>query len=140
MESFGLWENPLAQPASTAREARQQGGGPPRQRADFHFLYIAPGVSIDYFFDGARQFWETFKVIVIHDLALIQYVPNRYSVAVTSIARSDTAPVVHQQIESTLGDRIYHDPLVYDFLEDLQLTLDVRAERNEPFGVPLDPA
>jgi hypothetical protein len=59
---------------------------------------------------------------------------------VTSIARSDTAPVIRQQIDSTLGNRIYHDALVYDFLEDLQLTLDVRAERNEPFGVPLDPA
>ena len=138
MESFGLWENPLTQPASTTSEARQQ-GSPPRQKADFHFLYIAPGVSIDYFFDGARKFWETFKVIVIHDLALIQHVPNRYSVGVTSISRSDTAPVIRQQIDSTLGDRIYHDPLVYDFLEDLQLTLDVRAERNEPFGVPLDP-
>jgi len=138
MEQYGLWENPLAQPAAIAADVRQQ-NTPPRQKADFHFLYIAPGVSIDYFFDGARKFWETFKVIVIHDLALIDHVPNRYSVAVTSIARSDTAPVIRQQIDSTLGDRIYHDPLVYDFLEDLQLTLDVRAERNEPYGVPLDP-
>jgi hypothetical protein len=140
MESYGLWENPLMQPAAPAREARQQGSGPPRQKADFHFLYIAPGVSVDYFFDGARLFWETFKVIVINELSLIQHVPDRYSVAVTSIARSDTAPVIRQQIDSTLGNRIYHDALVYDFLEDLQLTLDVRAERNEPFGVPLDPA
>ena len=138
MQSYGLWENPLTQPASPVTEARRQGGGPPTQKADFHFLYIAPGVSVDYFFDGARLFWETFKVIVINDLSLIQHVPNRYSVGITSLSRSDTAAIIREQIDTTFGSRVYHDPLVYDFLEDLQLTLDARAERNEPFGVPLD--
>jgi hypothetical protein len=118
----------------------QQTGEPPTQKADFHFLYLAPGVSVDYFFVAARKFWETFKVIVIYDLDVIQYVPRRYSVAITSLARSDTAQLVRDEIENTFGRRVYHDPLVYDFVEDLQLTLDVRAERNEPFGVPLAPS
>ena len=87
----------------------QDGDGPPTQRADFHFLYIAPNVSVDYFFDGARAFWETFKVIVTHDLSLVQYVPRRYSVAITTIARSDTAVVVREEIETTFGNRVYHD-------------------------------
>lgn len=140
---FGLWENPLLQPPQSeanpeaAPQQQQEEGGPPTQLADFHFLYLAPGVSIDYFFDAARKYWETFKVIVVNELSVIEYVPRRYSVAITSLARTDTAAAVKAQIESTFGERVYHDPLVYDFIEDLQLTLNARAERNEPFGVPL---
>jgi hypothetical protein len=129
---------PTLQPDTT--HELQETGEPPTQKADFHFLYLAPGVSVDYFFIAARKFWETFKVIVVYDLDVIQYVPRRYTVAITSLARSDTAQQVRDEIESTFGRRVYHDPLVYDFVEDLKLTLDVRAERNEPFGVPLTPS
>lgn len=111
---------------------------PPRQRADFHFLYLAPGLNVDYFFDASRVFWEAFKAIVVHDLTLVGYVPRRYSVVITSLARSDTGPVVAQQITETFGERVYHDALVYDFIEDMQLTLETRAQRNEPYGVPLE--
>ncbi|HLA42636.1 MAG TPA: hypothetical protein VJZ27_04330 [Aggregatilineales bacterium] len=137
---YGLWENPLRNPRKPVAKppSRQEQGEPPTAKADFHFLYLAPGLDVAYFFDAAKKFWQTFKVIVIHDIRVIQHVPRQYSVAITSLARSDTAQVVREQIESTFGVRVYHDPLVYDFIEDLQLTLDARAERNEPFGVPLD--
>jgi hypothetical protein len=111
---------------------------PPTQRADFHFLYLAPGLGVDYFFDASRLFWETFKTIVIHDLALVDYVPRRYSVAITTLGRSDTGPLIKQQIEESFGERVYHDPLVYDFLEDMKATLEARAQRNEPYGIPLE--
>ncbi|MCL4877631.1 MAG: hypothetical protein KJ064_13300 [Anaerolineae bacterium] len=141
MPDYGLWENPLSRiiedvEAKTSA-ARRQDDTPPTQKADFHFLYLAPGVSVDYLFVAARKYWETFRTIVVHDLSLIQHVPRRYSVAITSLSRTDTASLVNDQITSLFGQRVYHDPLVYDFPEDLQLTLDARAERNEPFGVPL---
>lgn len=139
---YGLWDNPLHAPRRSdadpqANPQPQQDGVPPTSRADFHFLYLAPGLSVDYFFDAARKYWETFKVIVIHDIEVIRHVPRRYSVAITSLARSDTAAAVRDTIENRYGNRVYHDPLVYDFVEDVQLTLDIRAERNEPFGIPL---
>ncbi len=116
----------------------QQENLPPRRKADFHFLLLAPALSGDYFFEGARLYWETFKVIVLYEVSIIDYIPRRYSVAITSIARSDTASIIRDLVANTFGERVYHDPLVYDFLEDLKLTLDARATRNEPFGVPLD--
>ena len=135
--TYGLWQNPLQDNPQPARIAAQDDGLPPTSKADFHFLYLAPGLNVDYFFIAARTYWETFKVIVLHDLDVVRHVPRRYSVAITSLTRSDTAQIVRDDIESRFGNRVYHEPLVYDFLEDLQLTLDYRAERNEPFGVPL---
>ncbi len=138
MPEYGLWENPLSRiEESLLSTARRQEDNPPTHKADFHFLYLAPGVSVDYLFVAARKYWETFRTIVIHDLSLIQHVPRRYSIAITSLSRTDTASLVNEQIANLFGERVYHDPLVYDFPEDLQLTLDARAERNEPFGVPL---
>ncbi|MFP4323306.1 MAG: hypothetical protein ACLFTK_12705, partial [Anaerolineales bacterium] len=64
--------------------------GPPTRRADFHFLYLAPGVNIEYFFDAARVYWQTFRTIVVYDLSLVSYIPGQYSIAITSLARSDT--------------------------------------------------
>jgi len=140
---YGLWQNPLNQPAARriddppTASPPQQDALPPTTLADFHFLYLAPGLGMEYFFDASRQYWTTFKVIVLHDLDVVRHVPRQYSVAITSLARSDTAQFVRDDIESRFGNRVFHDPLVYDFVEDLQLTLNVRAERNEPFGVPL---
>lgn len=113
---------------------------PPTRLPDFHFLFLAPGVGPDYFFMAARQFWQTFKTIVIYDLSLVEFVPSQYSIAITTLARSDSAAAVREAIESNFGANVYHDALVYDFLEDMQLTLDARAQRNEPFGVPLEGA
>jgi hypothetical protein len=116
---------------------QQSGGQAPTALPNFHFIYLAPGLSVDYFFVAARRYWQTFRAIVIYDLSLIDYIPGQYSIAITTLARSDTAPSVKALIESSYGARLYHDLLVYDFVEDLQLTLDARAERNEPFGLPL---
>lgn len=139
--SYGLWHNPLhnPQPSKPARlPAQQSPNQPPTQRADFHFLYLAPGVGIEYFFSASKLYWQTFKTVVTFDLSLIDLVPAQYSVAITSLSRSDTAELVRDQIANNIVRNVYHDPLVYDFIEDVQLTLDARADRNEPYGVPLD--
>jgi len=68
----------------------------------------------------------------------VRYVPSRYVIAITSLARTDTALAVREDIADQFGELVYHDPLVYDFVDDLRLTLEARASRNEPFGVPLN--
>lgn len=122
---------------------QQSSGRAPTALPNFHFLYLTPGLGADYFFLGARNYWQTFRAIVVYELSLLDYIPSQYSIALTTLARSDTAPTVKDFIsityENTYGERFYHDLLVYDFVEDLQLTLDARAERNEPFGLPLVP-
>lgn len=122
---------------NTSNRSAQQQNSPPNSRADFHFLYIAPAASVDYFFTAALRYWQTYRPIVLHDIEVVQHVPRQYSIVITSLSRSDSAEFVRDQIETTYGQRVYHDALVYDFIEDMQLTLDMRAERNEPYGVPL---
>ena len=112
---------------------------PPDQLPTYHFLYLAPGLNLDYFFVGARNYWLAFDVMVVHDIWIARFVPFNATIGVTALAQSDTVDLVKDLVGAVLGDRAYLDLLVYDYLEDVQFTLDVRAERNEPFGVPLLP-
>lgn len=111
----------------------------PNRPVDYHFLYLAPGASVDFFFTAARRYWERFQPVVIYDLAVVQHTPENALVVLTALARSDTAEITRQMVISLFGERLYLDLLVYDYVEDMQLTLDSRAERNEPYGVPLIP-
>ncbi len=108
-----------------------------RQTADYHFLYFAPGLEAAWFFRGARQYWLFYRPIVLHDLTIVGYVPADFRVVVTSVARSDTAAMVRARLTQDYAG-VVHDPLVYDFVEDLQLTLEARVATNQPFGVPLE--
>ncbi len=107
------------------------------QHADFHFLYLAPNLSAAWLFRAARLYWQRYQPIVLHDLLIVDYVPADYHVVVTTIARSDTADMIHNLMEQNYS-RAVHDPLVYDYLEDAQLTLEARVATNQPFGVPLE--
>ncbi len=110
---------------------------PRLQQPDYHFLYFAPSLSAEWFFRAARLYWQTYRPIVLHDLAIVEYAPRQNSVVVTSLARSDTAPLVRAEITQKYP-HVVHDPLVYDYLEDAQLTLEARSQLNQPFGVPLE--
>lgn len=89
----------------------------------------------DWLFIAAHKYWLQFKPSVITTLDLVIYTPLRRQVAITSLARRDTAQQVRNDIAKRYP-RAYHDPLVYDFLADMQLTLDGRAALNQRFGVP----
>ena len=107
----------------------------PVPRFDYHFLYLGPGMSGDWLFIAARNYWLTFRPDVILTLDLIAYVPPRRRIAITSLARRDTAKMVRDDITKRFP-KAYYDPLVYDYLNDMQLTLDGRAALNQRFGKP----
>lgn len=103
--------------------------------AMIHFLYFAPGIGARWFLQASRLYWQTFRPIVIHNLDLVQYgydAPD-VEVIITSVSRSDTA----EQTRTAIVERFpgaEHDPLVYDYVEFVALTLDARVEENQPFG------
>lgn len=107
----------------------------PVPRFDYYFLYLGSGMSGDWLFIAARNYWLTFRPNVILTLDLVVFVPPRRSVAITSLARRDTAPTIRSDIAKRFPTA-YHDPLVYDFLDEMQLTLDGRAALNQRFGKP----
>ncbi|MHB8625787.1 MAG: hypothetical protein ACYDBJ_01465 [Aggregatilineales bacterium] len=107
----------------------------PSPRFDYHFLYLGPGMSGDWLFVAARNYWLTFRPNVILTLDLIAFVPPRRRIAITSLARRDTAQTVRADLAKRFP-KAYHDPLVYDYLDEMQLTLDGRAMLNQRFGKP----
>ena len=102
---------------------------------DYHFLYIDRTLEADWLFDAARRYWDRFRPIVVNDLDLIAYVPAGRSVAITTLARRDMAKMINSQVVKRYPS-VRHDPLVYDTVDDMKLTLDGRADLEQRFGVP----
>jgi hypothetical protein len=101
----------------------------------FHFLYLDPLLEENWLFEAAPRYWEVFRPIVVHNLELIDYVPKNRALAITIITRRDVASKVIAEIEKRFG-RAQLDPLVYDVVRDLKLTLDGRAALSQRFGRP----
>ncbi len=104
----------------------------------YHFLLVAPNLGPEWLFDAARAYWDRFRPTVISDLRLVAFIPPPVSVSVTVLARHDRAPAYGVEL-AQLAPHALFDPVVYDFIEDAQAALDVRAQLNQPFGVPLRP-
>lgn len=100
---------------------------------DYHFMVLAPGLQSAWFFQAARQFWQRFQPIVTDDLELLTYVPTNAKVAVTILARSDTAEYARQQVEGKRNG-LFIDMIVQDDLPGMESILNERAESGVPFG------
>lgn len=105
---------------------------------DYHFLLIASNLGAEWFFEGARDYWERFRPTVISDLSILSILPEDVTVAVTAVARRDRIAELGVELSRLRPDALF-DPVVFDFYEDTKQTLDNRAQTNQPFGVPLLP-
>jgi hypothetical protein len=105
---------------------------------DYHFLLVAPNLGAEWLFAGARTYWQTFRPTIISDFELLSLIPLRFSLAVTVVARRDIVDHYREQL-TQVAPRALFDPVVYDYVEDVQLTLDGRAQLYQPFGVPVPP-
>lgn len=100
----------------------------------YHFLYLPTTLGADWLFVAGRRYWETFRPLTISTLDLLAYVPPNEAAVVTLMLRRDFAAEVLTEVQ-TRFPRLTLDPLVYDLPEELQLTLDARAARNQRFGL-----
>ncbi|MBX3062850.1 MAG: hypothetical protein U0528_11710 [Anaerolineae bacterium] len=107
---------------------------------DYHFIYLDPALAADWLFVAARQYWIVFRPMVVSNLDLIEYVyrESMPMVAITVLARRDIAPKIKEQVAKRFP-AAYYDPLVYDYPDEMKLTLDGRAEFQQRFGVPEPP-
>jgi hypothetical protein len=103
--------------------------------AEYHFLYIDRTLDADWLFVAARRYWDRFRPIVINDLDLIAFVPAGRPISITTLARRDMAKSIHTLVTKKYP-HAHLDPLVYDGVDDLKLTLDGRADFDQRFGVP----
>jgi hypothetical protein len=105
---------------------------------NYHFLLIAPNLGAEWLFDAARAYYERFRPIAVSDLELIKLIPPQFTVAVTVIARRDTAAQWGVQLAQNAPNALF-DAVVYDSFDDTRAVLTSRAASNQPFGVPLLP-
>lgn len=104
-------------------------------KPDYHFLYLSPGLPIDWLFGAARIYIFQFRPILINSLETPQFTPARKRIAVTTLARRDTAKRVSEEVAKRYP-RAYDDALVYDFIEEMKMALDGRAELGQRLGQP----
>jgi hypothetical protein len=104
-------------------------------KADYHILYLGPGLNADWLFKYGRVYILHFEPALTATLDTLQFIPPRRVVAITSIARRDTAQRIAQEVARRFP-RAYHDALVYDFPEELQMTLEGRVSLEQRLGVP----
>ena len=100
---------------------------------DYHFLVLAPGLQSAWFFQAARQYWQRFQPIVTTDWKLLAYIPPEAKVAVTLLARPDTAPYAQEQVKAQ-REGTYLDVVVANDLPMMEAILDSRAEAGLPLG------
>jgi hypothetical protein len=102
---------------------------------DYHAVYLGPGLSADWLFVAAHDYCIRFQPIVTDSLDVLAFIPPRHKLAITSLARRDTAKRVALEVTKRYP-QAYHDPLVYDYLEELQIALDGRAALRLRLGIP----
>lgn len=105
----------------------------PKRAPDFHFMMFAPGLQTDWFFIAARRYWQRFRPTIVDDLKLIAHIPKDKAVTITTLARSDTADFLREQIRQSTPE-VQHDELIYQTLDEAKSALDGRAASGERFG------
>jgi hypothetical protein len=108
----------------------------PNEYPDYHFLLISPNLGAEWLFDAARSYWDRFRPTIINDFNFMILIPPETTIAVTVIARRDTASEFGVQLAQRRPNA-YFDPVVYDLFDDTKRALDERVSASEPFGVPL---
>jgi hypothetical protein len=100
---------------------------------DYHFMVLAPGLQSAWFFQAARRFWQVFQPIVTDKVDLLTFLPLEATVAVTLLARSDTAGYAKDTIVAVRPDARL-DMVMIDDLPLMESILNARADSGLPFG------
>jgi len=105
------------------------------EQFDYYFLVLAPGLQSAWFFQAARRYWQRYQPIVTdaNQLDLLDYIPANSRVAVTLLARPDTADYARQQILARRSDA-HVDPIVTNDLPSMEVILTQRAESGRRLG------
>lgn len=65
---------------------------------DFHFIILAPGLDLTWFYNTAQSYWNTFRPIVTQIRSMLGYLPATKAIAVTVTAPPEMAQYIQQAI------------------------------------------
>ena len=57
---------------------------------NYHFLLISANLGVEWLFDAGRAYWEQFHPTVISDFAILRFIPENFTIAVTVSERLAT--------------------------------------------------
>ncbi len=107
------------------------GPGPIHGAADLHFVFLAPGLDSNWFFDIAESYWDAFKPTLMTTLEFIDFLPSDKSLVVTAITPPDMVEWIQTSITSRWPN-VWLDIILITHPDDLaqQLTTRVSAGRR----------
>ncbi|NDJ85539.1 MAG: hypothetical protein GYB66_06610 [Chloroflexi bacterium] len=109
------------------------GPGPVHGEADFHFVFLTPGLETDWFFEIAAPYWDAFRPTLMPDLEYIDLLPGDKSLVVTAI----TLPGMVDWLNASILHRwpnVWLDIVVVDSEDTLAQQLNSRVAVGRRFG------
>jgi hypothetical protein len=109
------------------------GPGPIQGQADYHMIVLAPGLELDWFFETAQAYWNTFRPMVATRTSLIEIIPPDTSLATTVIARPDQIAMMISGIQERYRN-VWFDLVIADSQDNVRQILNERVRINRRFG------
>jgi hypothetical protein len=109
------------------------GPGPVVATPDYHFVMLATGFNADWFFNGARAYYEKFRPTVITNADFIESLPYQRSLALTILATPDMGDYTQNQITQRWGN-VQIDLITATTETRLATILNQRVKTDKRFG------
>jgi len=119
---------PQAQPTAVPT-----GPGPIHGQADYHIVILSAGLSVEWFFDTAQSYYQTFRPIVTMQSELFNFIPYTQSLGATVIAPPDLVNVMETSIRQAYPN-VYFDLIVADDVARVRALFETRVRTNRRFG------
>lgn len=111
------------------------GPGPIHGVPDYHFVVLAPGFDVTWFFEsaGLQAYWSRFQPTLMSNLEFIAFLPSDKSLAVTAITTPDMVDMVNTQILQRWPN-VWLDRVTVNALEEMDSEFESRAENGLRYG------
>ncbi|MFN8419249.1 MAG: hypothetical protein U0528_08410 [Anaerolineae bacterium] len=109
------------------------GPGPVQGTPDHHALLLAPDLNPDWFFNGAKSYYEKFRPQILTDVEYISHIPHQTSLAVTVLATPATQNYAKEQISQHWAN-VLIDLIIVETEADLAKVLAQRVKANSRLG------
>jgi hypothetical protein len=96
-------------------------------------IVLAPGLELDWFFETAQAYWNTFRPMVATRTSLIEIIPPDTSLATTVIARPDQIAMMISGIQERYRN-VWFDLVIADSQDNVRQILNERVRINRRFG------
>ena len=114
-------------------EIVEEGGVPEDIEADHHIMVFSRKFDVDWFYDAAWRYWETYRPIIIGDMKILSYIPSEKTIVATLVVTEGEEKQIAAEVRRIRPD-IMVDLVIADFQEELRAEFEWRAIKGRRFG------